>query len=102
MNKVSITIDLTKIDKNRIQNRTFTNKEGVEVTVKEYKLDVVPLREKKIIKEGDTWRMVKSHFVCDTATKEERANKTKTNFLGDGIQFEDLNAETVKDGDIPF
>lgn len=99
MEKISITIDLGKLDKTRINNRTFTNKDGQEVTVKEYKLDVVPLKEKKLIKEGDTWKMVKSHFVADSQTKEERENKTQTNFIGDGIMFE-KKGET--DGEIPF
>ncbi len=105
--KLSITIDLTKIDKSRITERTYENSSGEIVTVKEYKMDVVPLKEKKILKEGDSWRMVKSHFVCDTATKEERADKTKTTFLGDGIQFEDLSVSpnevpTIQTGDVPF
>ena len=104
MNKISINIDLGKIDKNRIINRTYKNKEGEEVTVKEYKMDIVPLKEKKVIKEGGGWTLVKSHFVADSPTKEERENKTKTNFLGEGIMFENRD-EVVEDivaGDIPF
>ncbi len=110
MKKISITIDLGKIDKNRIIERTYTNKEGQEVIVKEYKLDVVPLRNKKEIKSGDTWKLVKSHFVADSQTKEEREAKADTNFLGDGVTFEDVdpledaqseNVQTTHD-DIPF
>ena len=108
--KISLTIDLSKIDKNRIINRTYTNSEGVEVTSKDYKIDVVPLNQdkRKVLKEGDTWRMVKTHFVCDTSTKEERENKTKTNFLGSGICFEDKNPTDGVDypqeeiTDVPF
>lgn len=104
MNKVSITIDLGKLDKSRINTRTYTNKEGEEVTVKEYRLDVVPLKEKKTLKEGDGWKMVKTHFVADSPTKEERQNKTKTNFIGEGISFENTEADedTVNLDDMPF
>lgn len=113
MEKISITIDLGKIDKNRIVNRTFTNKEGQEVTVKEYKLDVVPSPTPKTIKEGDTWTMVKTHFVVEGQTKEERQAKKKGTILGDGIVFrnkaDEHNQSNVEDynqdqdlGGIPF
>jgi len=107
MKKLSITIDLAKIDKSRINTRTYENSQGEIVTVKEYKMDIVPLKEKKVIKTGDTWRMVKTHFVCDTATKEEREAKTKTTFLGDAMQFEDIDpmqveTEEMKPEEIPF
>lgn len=89
--KVSLTIDLNKLDKTRIQERKYTDSTDKEVVVREYKLDVVPLKDdkRKVIKEGDGWKMVKSHFVCDTATKEERELKKATNFVGEGITFED-------------
>lgn len=89
MSKISIKIDLGKIDKSKITERKYMNKEGVEVVVKELALDIVPLKEKKVIKEGDTWSMVKTHFVAEPQTKEERANGQPSNILGDGIVFED-------------
>ena len=89
MNKITINIDLTKLDKTRIQERTYTNKNGQEVTVKEYKMEVVPLNLQKTIKEGDSWLLRKTHFVCNSQTKEERANKVKTVYLGEGVMFQD-------------
>lgn len=109
--RINITIDLSKIDKSRIITRTFTNKEGQEVTVKEYKLEVVPSLTPKTIKEGDTWTMVKTHFVVEGQTKEERQAKKKSTILGDGIVFrnkldeinQDTNLEDYnQDSDIPF
>lgn len=108
MNKLTITLELDKLDKTRIQERTYTNKEGVEVKVREYKLDVVPLKEKKTITEGDTWKMVKTHFVCDAQTKEEREAKADTNFVGEAITFEDIDgnapaqAAQLSEDEIPF
>jgi single-stranded DNA-binding protein len=95
-NKIQITIDLTRIDKNRINTRTYTNKEGQEVTVKEYVLDVVELENPKTIKEGDTWTLQQTHFVADAPTKEERANKTKMKFIGKGTGFVNKTSETVE------
>jgi len=89
MSKISIKIDLSKIDKTKITERKYTNKEGKEVVIREYALDIVPLKEKKLIKEGDTWAMVKTHFVAEPQTKEERANGQPSVILGDGIVFED-------------
>ena len=107
MNKISVTIDLGKLDKTRIKERTYTNKDGKEVTVKEYQMDVVELKEKKTIKEGDTWRMVKSHFVSDSQSKEEREAKKESNFIGSGIIFEnrDQAMEAVAEfnaDEVPF
>lgn len=90
---ITITLDLGKIDKTRITTRTYTNKEGVEVTVKEYKIDVAEVQDqyKKMIKDGGTWQIWKTHVVRDSQTKEERAAKTKAKVLGDGITFIDPN-----------
>jgi len=84
-NKITITIDLTKIDKNRIVNRTYQNKEGQTVTVKEYSMDCVELITPKLIKEADTWMLKETHFVTDAPTKEERQTKTKMKGLGKAI-----------------
>lgn len=94
MQKISIKIDLSKIDKTKITERTYTNKEGKEVTVKELALDIVPLKEKKVIKEGDTWTMVKTHFVAEPQTKQERDNGQPSVILGDGIVFENKGEST--------
>lgn len=104
MEKVSITIDLAKIDKARINSREFVTGSGETVVAKDYKIDLVPLKEPKVIKEGSTWRMVKKYFVCDAPTKEEREAKKNTAIIGDGIVFEDLRDVAPKDEsiEVPF
>ncbi len=97
MAKVTITLDLTKIDKSRITERTWEG--GAS---KDYKVELVELKEPKVIKEGSTWRMVKKYFVADLATKEERAEKKKMNIVGDGIVFEDLTQVASSDVETPF
>ena len=91
MQKVSIKIDINKLDKSKIVKRTFTNKEGKEVEVKELSLEVIPLKEKKLIKEGDGWKLMKVGFVAEGQTKEERASQAKSNIVGDATQFETAN-----------
>lgn len=88
MEKVIITIDLAKINKDRVNARQY----GEGQVSKDYKLELVPLKESKVIKEGDTWQMVKKYFVTDAATPDERKAKTKMQILGDGIVFENKGA----------
>lgn len=98
MEKTTLTIDLTKIDKSRIETRTYTNREGVEVTVKEYKLDVVPLKQPRALKKGDgtliagdTWQLMETHFACESQTKQEREANKETVYIGKGVQLQDKN-----------
>lgn len=103
MEKISITIDLKKVDKTRITERTFTNAEGVEETEKNYSLDLIPLKQPKVIKEGPTWKMVKKYFLVQGQTKEERSAKAPSVFMGSGIVFEDITAEAeINPSDVPF
>lgn len=109
MNKVSITLNADKL-RDLIETREYTNSEGEQVKVREIKLDIVPLKEKKFIKEGEGWKMMKTHFVAKPQTKEEREKQVETVFVGDGITFENTREETVSQEqpeeinpeDIPF
>ena len=60
-------------------------------------MEVVPLKKKILIKTGDTWKLDKTHFVCDKQTKEEREEKKETNFLGSGVQFSQLEDMDLED-----
>jgi len=118
MKKISLTIDVNKIRKERIAERSYTTNQGEKVVLKEMKLDVIPLKEEKIIKSGDTWDMVKVGFVAETQTKEEQEKKEKSNIIGDAIQFRDkrempnfdvdskgrkiTGSEDINPEDIPF
>ena len=88
-NKIIIRLDLTKIDKSRIVERKYKNKDGVEVVSKDYEVEVIPLNpaQQTFIAEGNGWKLLKTHFVTDSATKEERAQKKKMKTIGDGKQF---------------
>jgi len=111
--KISIVIDVTKINKSKIISRSFKNKAGETITVKELKLDIVPLNETKVLKDTDTYTLYKTHFVSEQSTKEEREAKTKSNIIGEGTMFknkevpkveEDIypDEEKIDDSEIPF
>ena len=90
--RISITIDVSKMDKTRIVPRTYTNKDNEEVTQKNYRMELVALREPKLLKSGDGWEMWKTHFIVQAPSEEERENKVKTPILGDGIVFKSKTA----------
>ena len=92
MQKILVTIDVSKIDKNKLIDRTFTNSEGKEVKTKEYQMEVIELKTPQFVKDGDSWIMMKTHFVAEGQSKQERADKAATKFLGKGIQFEKKTA----------
>lgn len=125
MNKLSIKVDVHKLDRSRFVERSYTNKDGVDVKVKEMSLDIVPLKEEneKVVYENETSQLVKTHFVTEQATKEERASKANTAIVGEGLMWKDKsgagdmdqvrklreNAQKVQDdfneidpSDIPF
>lgn len=88
MEKISITLNVSNIDKSKIIERTYKNKEGVDVTEKLYKFDLIKSKEDKFIAEGTTWKMIKTHFGVEAQTKEEREAKKKANYVAEGFKFE--------------
>lgn len=86
-NKIIVKIDLSKINKSKIEDKSYKNEAGFEVKQKMYSMELIPTMT-KTIKEADTYKLVKKYFVAEGQTKEERTNKTKTPILGDGLIFE--------------
>lgn len=101
MEKISLTIDVSKINKSKIVDRKYTDKAGVEHVAKEYKIDVVPLKAEKFVTEGSWGRMFKTHFVVQAQSKEERERKADSVFIGDGFRFEKANSATENDAITP-
>jgi len=101
MNKLTITVNTHLLDKTKLVDRDYTNKEGKEIMVKELKLDAIPLKEVRVIKTGEGWKMLKVGFVKQSATKEERTAKKELPIIGDVIEFENTT-EGNKDSFIPF
>lgn len=85
--RIILSIDLAKINKDRIENRVYVNSDGESVSQKNYKMDLVPLKLEKTLKEGPGWKLVKTHFIATAATKEEKAERVNTPIIGDGVVF---------------
>lgn len=94
---MKIKLNVSSITKDKIKTRTYKNKEGEDITIKEYIVDLIPLKEKKFLTEGENWVMYKTHFLAEEQTKEEKAQKVKSKIVGDGIEFE--NKEKIIDYD---
>lgn len=89
MNKIILKINVEKIEKTKINTRSYKNKNNDTVSFKELSLEAIPLKEPKLIKEGGTWNLYKTHFVVQEQTPEERNMNTKSEILGDGLTFMD-------------
>jgi hypothetical protein len=89
MNKFTASIDVTKIQKERLRVNKYTNKEGVEITQTFCDVVGVPLKESKLIKEGEGWKMFKTGFLVEKGAKEDN-----TNILGDVLEFENTDVQT--------
>lgn len=99
MEKITIKLDVTKINKTKIVPRTFQNKNGETVSVKELTLDIVPLNEIRLLKDTDTYQLYKTHFVAEQQTKEEREAKMKSKIVGEGTMFKNKEIKKVDDVD---
>ena len=124
---MKLKLDLTKIDKSKIIERSYTNREGKNVVVKELSLETIALKvpqpilnkEKQPV-EGATWKLMKTHFVCHEQTKEEKEQRVESKIVGEGVSFVDKpqqfnmdiesreptsrgnNGEVINPEDIPF
>lgn len=116
MNKLILKVDLTKLDKSKIKERKYTDKNGAEQVAKEYTMELIELKAPKFVTQGKDWEMVKTHFLVDPQSKEEREAKKPSNFLGDGVVFNKktdfsdiaddisvgVDGEVYNTGNIPF
>lgn len=92
--KILAKINIDKIDKTKITTRTYTNRDGQTVSEKEYSFEIIELKEEKqkVIKTGDTWEMVKTHFIVES---KEKGSTAPDNFIGEGVTFRDIQGSTL-------
>lgn len=101
MTKIQITLDANKL-RNLVSKRSYKNKEGQDVTVQEIKFEIVPLKEHKTIysDKNGAYRVDKTHFASVIQTKEERANKVPTVYIGEGFTTVWINNLEVHNAEI--
>lgn len=122
MNKITIKINIDRIDKSKIKSRSYKNKSGVDVTVREYEVEVIPIREEKVVHSTDKYDFVKVGFASDRSVKRPDGKWEDGTILGDAIEirsksgqvrvtgqngdgtinFEDIDDGSINPDDIPF
>jgi hypothetical protein len=109
---LKIELDVTKIDKAKIVDKSYTNKDGQEVTKKVLQVDAL-FFEPETAHQTDTYNLLKHGFCTHSTTKEERDSGYKSEILGDIIEFQNkndnpatnfqqTNGETIEIDEIPF
>lgn len=96
MKKIFVTLDLAKIDKSKITSRSYKKRDGTEVLSREFRIEIIPLKEPVIAFDKGYTKGWKTHFVTDSISKEEMDAGKKATSLGDGIVFEN-RGESVED-----
>lgn len=84
MQKIHLTLEVNKIDKSKIKPITYKDRDGNEVTNKEYRCDVIELNEPKFVAQGNDWRLIKTHFVVQ---KKDNLDEPSV-YVGSGFKFE--------------
>lgn len=90
MEKIQISFDAKKLEKDLMNNGYVS-------------LDVIPLKEKKVKTkadgsaiEGDTWRLMKTHFVVQS----NKDKSVKMPIIGEGVVFEKTAEKPKQDDDV--
>ena len=80
-------LSVGEVAKQLLEKRTYKNKDGEEITVKELVFELIPLKpeSQKTIYQHEKFDLVKTHFAVKRQTKEEREAKTKAMYVGEGI-----------------
>jgi len=99
MKKLTLRLDLTKIDKSKIVERSFAKQDGTTVTEKNYNFELVPLKEEKVVKTTDSYVLVKVAFLADKSVKGADGKYVNGAVLGDALEFRNL--EEVKPNVVP-
>ena len=85
---MQVELNVNKINKDKIIERTYRNKEGQDVTEKIYKFRVVRLKSPKVVASGDNWVMKKVGFCVEKKDNKEEPD----NFVGSVMEFDrDIN-----------
>jgi hypothetical protein len=86
MQKYSFTIDVTKIPKESIIPRTYTNKSNESIAVKEVEFEAV-INKNELVTSGATWELYKVGFITFKGKKLENGEYSKEPIFGDVKEF---------------
>ena len=90
-NRFSFTVDRKKFDQLPSFKRSWVNQStGETVEVEDVRLEFVPSKEPKVIRQYEDKTMLKVGFIAEPTTKAERDAGKKGAILGDAIVFEPI------------
>lgn len=101
MQKYSFTIDVTKIPKESIVPRTYTNKSNESITVKEVEFEAV-INKNELITSGTTWELYKVGFITFKGKKLENGEYSKEPIFGDVKEFRTKSDATTSSNTAPI
>ena len=83
---ITVKINL-KYAKELLVKETYKNKEGKDVEVQRLRFELVEMKpeSKKLIYDHELFQNIKTHFAVKPQTKEDRAAKAETVYVGEGI-----------------
>lgn len=87
MNKLSLKINLSQLDKTKIEVREYQNQAGETVTEKNYPCELIPLKAEKVVKVAQDYTIIKVAFIADKSTKNADGTYTNGNIIGEAIEF---------------
>lgn len=102
MKTINLRIDVSALDKGRFKTNEYERKDGTLIKEVNADLVVIPKKEHRVIKQGETWVLKETHFVVEKRDKDEEPN-----YVGTGTQFFDYPEPTVEipevaEEDLPF
>jgi len=87
MQKIELKLNVKKLDKTRFVHNSYKLQDGTEVGELNANITLVEKKEARVIKDTDTYTLKETHFAVEQQTKEERAAKKESNYVGVGLQF---------------
>lgn len=94
MQKLSIKLNKDLLDGYKFNTRPFKNKEGKQVEVKEYELELV-LNKEDVLKTGDTWELINKGFVTGKGLKQADGKYSKEPIFGNVTEIRDKSTVQV-------
>tara|TARA_R100000951_G_C2651214_1_gene184455 strand:+ start:365 stop:703 length:339 start_codon:yes stop_codon:yes gene_type:complete len=84
-NAIKVSVDADKAREILVKS-TYTTKDGREVEVQKLEFELIEKKDesKKVVYDSEKFQLVKTHFAVKPQTKEERAAKAETVFVGEG------------------
>lgn len=86
MERIKLQINVDEISKDRLEQVSYYSKQkNAQVMFKQLNLELVPLKQEQVKWEDKGRQLVKTHFISEALTQDERASGKKGNIIGDGL-----------------